>query len=114
MRHIAILTCLDACKVCTGASCLEAWNNRTRHFAPYAGEEASLSAFFHCGGCGSDPETDAGMVEKLDRLVCIGVDTVHIGVCAVKDRKCETLCPAVSKIRDMLHNRGIQTVLGTH
>lgn len=114
MKKIAILTCLDACQVCTGASCLNAWNSKSRHFAPYAGEEASLEAFFHCNGCGKDPETDKGMLEKLDRLQSTGVETVHIGVCAVKDREAGTLCPVMEKIRNMLHNRGIQTVLGTH
>ena len=101
VKRIAVLTCLDACKVCTGASCLTAWNRRERGFAPYAGEEASLEAFFHCNGCGTDPETDEGMREKLDRLQSIGVD---VG----------TLCPAIAAIRDMLHARGIETVVGTH
>lgn len=114
VKRIAVLTCLDACKVCTGASCLTAWNRRERGFAPYAGEEASLEAFFHCNGCGTDPETDEGMREKLDRLQSIGVDVVHIGVCAVKERESGTLCPAIAAIRDMLHARGIETVVGTH
>ncbi len=60
MKRIAILTCLDACQVCTGASCLNAWNNKSRHFAAYAGENVSLEAFFHCNGCGNEPETDKG------------------------------------------------------
>lgn len=45
MKKIAILTCLDACQVCTGAGCLNAWNSKSRHFAAYAGEEASLESF---------------------------------------------------------------------
>lgn len=114
MKQIAFLTCLDACKVCAGASCLEAWNRRSRHFARYAGESVELAAFFHCNGCGTDPETDSGILEKLDRLEKIGVDTVHIGVCAVTDRKTGKLCPTIEKIQEMLHSRGIQTVLGTH
>ncbi len=103
------MTCLDACQVCTGASCLNAWNSKSRPFAPYAGEDASPEAFFHCNGCGKDPETDKGMLEKLDRLQNTGVDAVHIGICAVKDRGTETLCPVMEKIRDMLHSRGIHT-----
>ncbi|MDE7221292.1 MAG: CGGC domain-containing protein [Oscillospiraceae bacterium] len=114
MKHIAILTCLNACGVCTGASCLRAWNRRERGFAPYAGEDASLEAFFHCGGCGTDPETDDGMLEKLDRLQSIGVDTVHTGICAVKDRETGELCPAIAKIQEMLRSRGIKTIVGTH
>ncbi len=27
MKKIAILTCLDACQVCTGVDCLNAWNS---------------------------------------------------------------------------------------
>lgn len=38
VKRIAVLTCLDACKVCTGAGCLKAWNRREHGFAPYAGE----------------------------------------------------------------------------
>ena len=113
MKKIAILTCLDACQVCTGAGCLNAWNSKSRHFAAYAREEASLEAFFHCNGCGKYPETDGGMIEKLDRLQSTGVETVHIGVCAIK-RETKALCPNMSKIQDMLHSRGIQTVQGTH
>ena len=113
MKKIAILTCLDACQVCTGAGCLNAWNSKSRYFAPYTGEEVSLEAFFHCNGCEKDPETDKGMLEKLDRLQSIGVETVHIGVCAVK-RETKALCPTIVKIQDMLHSRGIQTIQGTH
>ncbi|MEY8385921.1 CGGC domain-containing protein [Oscillospiraceae bacterium 38-13] len=113
MRHIAVLTCLKACQVCTGASCLAAWNRRERGFALYAGEEASLDAFFHCNGCGADPEADEGMREKLDRLQSIGVEAVHTGVCTVK-RETKALCPTIVKIQDMLRSRNIQTIQGTH
>ena len=113
MKKIAILTCLNACQICTGASCLDAWNNKSKHFAAYAGEDASLEAFFHCNGCANDPETDKGMIEKLDRLQTIGVETVHIGVCTVK-RETKALCSVIIQIQDMLHSRGIQTIQGTH
>lgn len=114
MKQIAILTCRHACDVCTGASCLRAWNARERGFSPYAGEDVSLAAFFHCNGCGSDPQTDSGMLEKLDRLKSIGVDVVHTGVCTVTERDAMTWCPTVQKIAAMLRDRGIQVVQGTH
>lgn len=114
MKHIAILTCLDACKVCTGASCLHAWNSRQKGFAPYAGEEAQLDAFFHCNGCGADPETDPGMAEKLDRLQSMGVTTVHTGVCTRKGPAYKEVCPTIQKIISLLNQRGIQVVHGTH
>ncbi len=71
MKRIAILTCLKACQVCTGAACLSAWNQRSRGFARYQGEEVQLSAFLHCNGCATSPLEDAGMREKLDRLVSL-------------------------------------------
>ncbi len=114
MKHIAILTCLDACKVCTGASCLQAWNRRNGGFVLYVGEEVSLDAFFHCNGCGTAPESDPGMWEKIGRLQAIGVTAVHIGICAVKDRETMDLCPTIEKIVELLSEKGISFVLGTH
>lgn len=113
MRHIAILTCLEACQVCTGAGCLRAWNSRSRYFAPYAGEEVQLEAFLHCNGCGRDPAGDDGMAEKLNRLTSLEVDTVHLGVCCKKHGE-ERLCPTISQLRTMLEDRGIRVVFGTH
>lgn len=114
MKHIAILTCRKACDVCTGAGCLRAWNQREKGFAPYAGEEVVLDAFFHCSGCGRDPETDPGMLEKLDRLQSIGVDVVHTGICTVANRSSMAWCPTIEKLASMLRERGIQVVQGTH
>ena len=75
---------------------------------------AILTCLDHCNGCGTDLEADTGMLEKLDRLQNMGVDTVHIGVCAVKERETGTLCPTIAKIRDLLHARGMKTIVGTH
>ncbi len=114
MKKLAILTCLKACQVCTGASCLQAWNERSRGFAAYAGEEVQLMAFCHCNGCGIDPSTDKGMQEKLDRLQKIGVEVVHTGVCTMQGRENPIQCPTITAILDQLHQRGIQTKYGTH
>ena len=113
MRHIAILTCLEACRVCTGAACLEAWNKRERQFSRYAGEEAQLNAFLHCNGCHSDPMSDPGLAEKLQRLTESGVDTVHLGVCTVK-HETGVLCPTMKTLAEMLQQRGMEIVEGTH
>lgn len=114
MKKIAILSCLDACQVCTGAACFQAWNEKNRHFSCYGSEDVSFVAFFHCNGCGKDPLEDKGMKEKLDRLQSMGVDVVHTGVCTIKDAKQNVMCPNIVKILDMLHERGIQTIHGTH
>lgn len=114
MKHIAVLTCLDACKVCTGAGCLDAWNRRQRGFASYAGEDVQLDAFFHCNGCNSNPSTDPGILEKLDRLQDMGIHTVHTGVCTCKPPNRVEYCPNIQQIISLLHARGIHVVHGTH
>ena len=114
MKKVAILSCLDAAKVCTGAVCFQVWNEKSRYFACYAGEDAVLTAFFHCNGCDSDPSQDPGMIEKLDRLQKIGVNVVHTGVCTLSHQEKKSLCPRIKTIMEMLHERGIATVEGTH
>ncbi len=116
MKKIAILTCLNACKVCTGASCLHAWNEKIKSFERYRNEDVQLAAFMHCNGCGTDPETDAGMAEKIERLEKISVSVVHTGVCTVMGRPQEErrVCPSIVKITEMLKSRGIEIVSGTH
>ena len=114
MKRIAILTCLKACQVCTGAACLSAWNERSRGFSRYREEEAQLCAFFHCNGCGIPPLDDRGMREKLDRLVSLDVDTVHVGICARTEQKDHQLCPTISALWKELERRNIQVVEGTH
>ena len=113
MKHIAILTCMEACRICTGAACLDAWNKKDHQFARYAGEEAQLNAFLHCNGCHSDPMSDPGLAEKLERLAAIGVETVHLGVCTVK-RETHEMCPTIKTLAEMLRQRGIQIIEGTH
>lgn len=114
MKKIAILSCLKACQVCTGAGCLAAWNSREKGFAPYREEPAQLCAFMHCNGCGKRLPSDPGMREKLDRLSFMGVDTVHLGVCTRTEQCDHSLCPTIAEICEALALRGITVVEGTH
>ena len=114
MKKIALLTCLKACQICTGASCLTAWNSRTRNFAQYAGQDVELAAFMHCNGCGKLPATDPGMQEKLERLTQIGVERVHLGICTRTEQADHSRCPIIQKIVDQLEAQGIEVVEGTH
>lgn len=84
MKHIAMLTCLNANAVCTGASCLKAFYDRTGSFAIYQTEALYLDAFMKCNGCGNPPNTDHGMLEKIERLKQLGTQIVHVGICAQK------------------------------
>ena len=112
MEHIAILSCIHSCRVCTAASCLKAFNEKSRGFAQYQDVPVQLDALFYCNGCDNDPETDPGMLEKLDRLESIGVKTVHTGLCTKE--KDGSYCPKIQRIVDMLKARGISVVHGTH
>lgn len=117
MKNIAILTCLHACKVCTGALCLAAFNGKTKSFEQYADEDVALCAFMHCNGCDSDPDNDRGMDEKLDRLKQIGVETVHMGICTVMGRPGDPnrhVCPTILRLEQKLLANGIAVVHGTH
>ena len=67
MTKLAMLCCLKSNRRCTGAACLSTLNDRTRSFAPYEGQEVTLTAFARCNGC--EAGIDEGFQEKLDRLV---------------------------------------------
>lgn len=114
MKNIAILTCLNANRVCTGAGCLHALNEKTGSFARYADEPLRLTAFFHCPGCGKSPAQDEGTLEKLERLEKIGVECVHVGVCGMTDAKHDVLCPTMQELVELLRQRDMEVVLRTH
>ena len=61
---IAILNCLNANDVCAGASCLKAFNSKSRHFEQYGDTPLELVAFARCSGC--EAGIDEGFREKLD------------------------------------------------
>ncbi|MBR7190162.1 MAG: CGGC domain-containing protein [Oscillospiraceae bacterium] len=108
---IAMLNCLKANDVCTGAGCLRAMNSRTAHFAPYADEPLVLVAMARCSGC--DVGIDEGFREKLDRIVSEGAEACHFGVCTVrKDLGKE--CPVITEAAAYLEQRGVRPVRGTH
>jgi predicted metal-binding protein len=112
MKNIAILACLKANRVCAGVACLKAFNERRASFARYQEEPICLSAFLRCSQCGVDPEQDAGMTEKLERIVSCGAQIAHIGVCCrQKDGSC---CPHMQKAVDYLAAHGLEIVWGTH
>lgn len=112
MQKIAILNCLKANEVCTGASCLQAFYRRSQFFARYDGQNVELAAFMRCNGCGKDPRQDAGMQEKLERLKQEGVTAVHLGVCTKK--RDGSRCPVIAEIAEQLRADGMEIVEGTH
>ena len=115
MKNISILCCLKANDVCAGCACLQAFNDRTRAFERYRGEELRLIAFMRCSHCvreGGDPMEDPGFVEKLDRLVSERTEVLHIGICAGRHE--EEGCPGMLKMAQAFRDRGVEVVWGTH
>ena len=116
---IGILTCIHANNVCTGAGCLNAFYNREDKFSEY-GEKDRLGAFMTCNGCKNEQplehEKDPGMQEKLDRLISENIKVIHVGVCSwVENENHEWyLCIRMKKICEMMENRGIRVIQGTH
>ena len=108
---IAILNCLKANEVCTGASCLRAFNARSRHFAAYGDTPLELVAMARCNGCEAD--IDAGFREKLERIVSEGAEVCHLGVCTVRSDTKEE-CPTITRAAAWLEERGVKIVRGTH
>lgn len=113
MKRIAIFACLRSNEICAGCACLNAFYDRTGAFARYGAEELRLTAFLRCSHCvDADPEKDAGLLEKADRLVSEGTEIVHAGICTVAEDG--SLCPNARRIIDLLEARGLSVVYGTH
>ena len=108
---IAMLNCLDANRVCTGAACLRAMNSHTRHFEQYADEPLELVAMARCNGCGAG--IDDGFKEKLDRIVSEGAAVCHLGVCT-KNHDTKQECGTITEAAEYLEARGVRIVRGTH
>ena len=108
---IAILNCLKANEVCTGASCLRAFNDRSRHFAAYGDTPLELVAMARCNGC--EAGIDEGFREKLECIVSEGAEVCHLGVCTVRSDTKEE-CPTITRAAAWLEERGVKIVRGTH
>ena len=115
MKKIATLTCLHSNEVCARIGCLSAFQNRTAFFKDYP-EDTVLAAMMTCNGCRSmtetEPQDDKGILEKIDRLVHEEITTVHVGVCRLTRSGNE--CPRITAICQMLEDRGIEVIRGTH
>lgn len=113
MKKIVMLTCLKANRVCTGAACLQAFNSKTKTFARYQ-EPLELETFFRCNGCDAQGigVWDEGMEEKVERLLSLHPDAVHLGVCTKE--KSGRRCPLIQRVADALSEAGAVIVDGTH
>ena len=108
---LAMLNCLKANEVCTGAGCLRAFNTRTRHFSDYGDAPLELIAMARCNGCGKG--VDDGFREKLERIVSERAEVCHLGVCTKHGQNGEE-CPTITEAAAWLEEKGVRIVRGTH
>ena len=114
MKRIVILRCLRSNNVCTGAACLKAFNKKT---GGYGEEPLELEAYWSCNGCGDCRfEHQAGIEEKLERIISLKPDAVHVGVCVKQrtDNGDEVTCKTIAEICERLQAAGLTIVEGTH
>lgn len=110
-KRIALLTCLKATGVCSGAGCFKALNDRTRHFDVYRADSVEVVAFFHCNGCEADYDSDSEYAEKMQRVCELAPDAVHLGRCTAMN---DAECPVVSRMAETFQAAGITVIRGTH
>ncbi|MBN2897827.1 MAG: CGGC domain-containing protein [Clostridia bacterium] len=109
--RIAILSCLEATAVCSGAACFRALNDRDVFFSDYKDKTVEVLAFFHCNGCACDYDTDLAYLDKIERVCAMQPDAVHVGKCTAVNG---TECSCITKIIDYIEGQGITVIRGTH
>lgn len=58
-----------------------------------------------------------GLLEKLERILSVKTDIVHVGICTeIIDEQThkKVLCPKIQEIVDFLQKNNIKVVFGTH
>ena len=117
MKRIVILRCLRSNNVCTGAACLKAFNKKTGAFARYGEEPLELEAYWSCNGCGDCHfKYQEGIEEKLERIISLKPDAVHVGACVkqhTQDGQVDT-CKTIVEISERLKAARLTIVEGTH
>ena len=104
---IAILTCLNTSKKCSGLGCMRNFNNRTKKYEIYQNKDVQLSAFSHCNGCDSKLSEDEGLQKKLNRWIEEKVEVVHLTSCTKKDGE---RCGHVKDICEFLQAKDVKIV----
>lgn len=96
---------------------MHAFNTKSGAFARYGEELLELEAFWSCNGCEDCRlKHQEGIEEKLERIIGLKPDAVHVGVC-VKQRTQdgdEVTCKTIEEICGRLQAAGLTIVEGTH
>lgn len=115
MKKIVILRCLRSEENCTGAACLSAFNHKKGQFEQYGNDELELLAFMSCNGCNKLNFADkAGLEEKIERILKIKPDVVHVGICCKTRTDNNEYCSDILELVEIFKKSGINIVWGTH
>ena len=104
---IAVVRCDIVSETCPGVACFQAFNRRKVHFEQY-GKDAEIIGFFTCGGC-----PGRRVFRLVDSLMKHGVDVIHLSSCMMLE-KSYAKCPHLEDIKQMILNKGVKVVEGTH
>ena len=92
--------------------------NKKGFFTQYDSDDTKLVAFWTCNGCDEVLlNNQEGLLEKLERILSIKTDIVHVGICTEiidKQTQKKVLCPKIQEIVDFLQKNNIKVVFGTH
>ncbi len=111
MKRIAILVSLETSKICSSIGCFNALNNRKATFERYKDDEIEVVAFFSVDDLNDNFENDEDFIKKVDRLIEIKPDIVHVAVCLMKKMNTNS---SVKYTLDKVKNANIEIVVGTH
>ncbi len=59
-------------------------------------------------------ENDAGLKEKVETILRLRPDAVHLGVCCCHNGKDRVLCDEVEALGKVFEKNGIPVIRGTH
>lgn len=104
---IAVVRCDIVSETCPGVACFKAFNKRKVHFEQY-GHDAQIIGFFTCGGC-----PGRRIFRLVDSLMKHDVDVIHLSSCMLLE-KSYAKCPHLEEIKQMIKNKGVRLVEGTH
>lgn len=96
---------------------MRAFNTKSGAFARYGEEALELEAYWSCNGCGDCHfKYQEGIEEKLERIIGLKPDAVHVGVCVKQrtDNGDEVTCKKIEEICERLEAAGLTIVEGTH
>jgi predicted metal-binding protein len=104
---IAVVRCDIVSEACPGVACFKAFNKRKVHFGEY-GKDAEIIGFFTCGGC-----PGRRVFRLVDSLLKHNVNVIHLSSCMLME-KSYSKCPHLEDIKQMILQKGVKVVEGTH